>query len=372
MVKASYSITLVRVDDGVDIGRNLLIGTRNMTKNNDVFLIQGTIDTSEQFLGCDVLKTSSPWNGYKINLKNIISRLGLSVGDVLTYSIFSRTDVTPIKGVSYSSYSSPGVADLNGSISPTPSKDATNWRRLSRTFTITDEVLEVTNFRIESDYYEQPDYTNTVANVWFSAPKLELGDKATDWCQAIEDIATADDIKETSKVITDLSDKLNDRIGDAESLIEKLNESISMMVVDETGGSLMTQTADGWAFSMAETIKQIQDAAQGLSDLSSDVNNQNGNIEALEKAVEGLTRLSSYIRLNMDGPQPIIELGNTSAFKVRITNTAIEFVDGTTVPAYVTNKSLKIGKAEVEDELIFGGFAWQERNNGNMGLIWKG
>lgn len=47
-------------------------------------------------------------------------------------------------------------------------------------------------------------------------------------------------------------------------------------------------------------------------------------------------------------------------------------MDGTTVPAYVTNQSLKIGKAEVEDELAFGGFAFAERSNGNMGLIWKG
>lgn len=47
-------------------------------------------------------------------------------------------------------------------------------------------------------------------------------------------------------------------------------------------------------------------------------------------------------------------------------------MDGTSIPAYVTNQSLKIGRAEVEDELVFGGFAFAERANGNMGLIWKG
>ena len=32
---------------------------------------------------------------------------------------------------------------------------------------------------------------------------------------------------------------------------------------------------------------------------------------------------------------------------------------------------LLIRSAEIEDELVFGGFAFRERENGNMGLIWK-
>ena len=106
--------------------------------------------------------------------------------------------------------------------------------------------------------------------------------------------------------------------------------------------------------------------------MENNIDAQGGDITALENAVTGLEELTNYIRITTDGTEPCIELGNESSFKVLITNTSIKFMDGTTVPAYVTNQSLKIGKAEVEDELTFGGFAFAERSNGNMGLIWKG
>lgn len=134
----------------------------------------------------------------------------------------------------------------------------------------------------------------------------------------------------------------------------------------------MEQTSSGWIFSMGETLTQLQNAIDGIKSLENDIDAQGGDITALENAVTGLEKLTSYIRITTDGDEPCIELGNESSFKVLITNTAIKFMDGTTVPAYVTNQSLKIGKAEVEDELAFGGFAFAERSNGNMGLIWKG
>lgn len=92
----------------------------------------------------------------------------------------------------------------------------------------------------------------------------------------------------------------------------------------------------------------------------------------MQNVVKSLETLTSYIRISTDGEEPQIELGNEGSFKVVITNTAIKFMDGTSIPAYVTNQSLKIGRAEIEDELVFGGFAFAERANGNMGLIWKG
>ena len=123
---------------------------------------------------------------------------------------------------------------------------------------------------------------------------------------------------------------------------------------------------------MGETLAQIQAAADDLKNLEDELDANNGALDSLENVVAGLENLTSYIRISTDGDEPCLELGNGSSFKLLITNTAIKFMDGTTVPAYVTNQSLKIGKAEVEDELAFGGFAFAERSNGNMGLCWKG
>lgn len=183
---------------------------------------------------------------------------------------------------------------------------------------------------------------------------------------------TADGLEATTDAMEELASKMNERIESAELTINKIDNLISTLVVDANGGSLMKQTSDGWIFSMGETLAQLQAATDDLKALQEELGVSNGNIESLQNIVTGLETLTSYIRISTDGDEPCLELGNESSFKLLITNTAIKFMDGTSVPAYVTNQSLKIGKAEVEDELVFGGFAFSERSNGNMGLIWKG
>lgn len=179
-------------------------------------------------------------------------------------------------------------------------------------------------------------------------------------------------IDATTNAMDEISSRMNERIETAELTIDKINNLISTLVVDADGGSLMKQTSDGWIFSMGETLAQIQAAVDDLRTVEEGLDANNGALESLENVVAGLETLTSYIRISTDGDEPCLELGNGSTFKLLITNTAIKFMDGTTVPAYVTNQSLKIGKAEVEDELVFGGFAFAERSNGNMGLCWKG
>lgn len=202
--------------------------------------------------------------------------------------------------------------------------------------------------------------------------KFELGNKATDWTPAPEDMATADGLDSAVEATEDLSGRLTTRIEEMESTITQVADSISMMVVDQNGASLMEQTSTGWVFSMGETLAQLQSAIDDLKSVEDTLDVQEGTLTALQNVVNGLEELNNYVRISVDGDEPCIELGNESSFKLLITNTGIKMMDGTIIPAYVTNQSLKIGKAEVEDELAFGGFAFAERSNGNMGLIWKG
>ena len=69
---------------------------------------------------------------------------------------------------------------------------------------------------------------------------------------------------------------------------------------------------------------------------------------------------------------PCIELGKEdNPFKVRITNTAVAFMEGSSKIAYVNNQTLNIERAIVKNELQIGegaGFIWQKRSNGNLGL----
>lgn len=82
------------------------------------------------------------------------------------------------------------------------------------------------------------------------------------------------------------------------------------------------------------------------------------------------------IEVGTSSGRPYIELGaEGSDFKLRITNNKIEFKEGSTTPAWISDEKLYIEQAEVTDEFKFGGFVWSLHGSGtnkNLGLVWKG
>ena len=91
------------------------------------------------------------------------------------------------------------------------------------------------------------------------------------------------------------------------------------------------------------------------------------------RALKQTVFIAEYVKISTYEDEPCIELGEAdSDFKMRITNTQIVFMEGSGVVAHITNQSLHIKKAVVEEELQQGGFVWKARANGNLGLIWKG
>lgn len=163
------------------------------------------------------------------------------------------------------------------------------------------------------------------------------------------------------------------RLAEVETAIEKLSNSISMLVTDGTGVSLMSQTEDGWTFRTSEIQSIVDETSENLDTLTNDIGDINNTVEVLQQTVNDLGLFSEYIKIGIYENEPCIELGESdSDFKLIITNTRILFMEGTTLPAYISNQSLHIKKAVIEEELQQGGFVWTVRNNGNMGLVWKG
>ena len=159
----------------------------------------------------------------------------------------------------------------------------------------------------------------------------------------------------------------------SETLIQQLSESISMLVTDGNGTSLMTQTDSGWTFSTAEIQTKIASTAENLSNLTDELGDTNHTVDVLRQAVADLGEIAEYVKIGTYDDEPCIELGEgDSEFKLRITNTRILFMEGSSVIAHFTNQSLHIKKAVIEEELQQGEFVWKARANGNLGLIWKG
>lgn len=124
---------------------------------------------------------------------------------------------------------------------------------------------------------------------------------------------------------------------------------------DEKGEHKLEVSASSILMKLGDNTSTLEDA----------VDNVDQNINYLKEKTE-------YIAVGKDDDgNPYIELGKKdSDFKLRITNEKLEFYDGSSTPAYISNRKLMIKKAEVIDELRFGNFVWAKRPNGNMGLTW--
>lgn len=246
----------------------------------------------------------------------------------------------------------------------------TEWQKRSITLDIEDSIFSSGTGEITDDsYFVVNFYRYNLAGAQLKALKLELGNKATDWSPAPEDLATADDVTRANNA----ADSAQQTANDAETLIKQLSDNISTLVTDGNGTSLMTQTESGWVFSTSEIQKAVNATSEGLDTLTNTLGSTNNAVEVLQQAVKDLGTLAEYIKIGTYEGEPCIELGEgDSEFKLRITNTRIMFMEGSGIPAYFTNQSMHIKKAVIEEELQQGGFVWKARSNGNLGLVWKG
>lgn len=195
-------------------------------------------------------------------------------------------------------------------------------------------------------------------------PDEEVDEMKTDIASALE---TADTAKNTANIN---ATRINETLVD----IDSIKNIIASLITGQNGESLMTQTENGWTFSVNNILENLSDLNSGMSDANEELNSMTALIDALNKSVEDLGEYTEYIRFGVDdNDQPCIILGeNDSDFKVKITNTAIQFIQGTAVPASISNKKLNITDAEITGGLKQGGFEWRTRSNGNYGLVWKG
>lgn len=225
----------------------------------------------------------------------------------------------------------------------------------------------------------------TMDTYYIYHPQLEIGTLATDWSPAPEDVEN--DITNAQNSADEAQNAANnnaENIAMATTTIQQLAESISMLVRDGNGGSLIQQDSSGlWYFNISDLEQSLSDTANGLNNLEGIVLDANGQIDVLQSTAQALQARTEYVRSYTDeNDQPCLELGEgDSVFKVRITNTEIQFAEGTDVPTRINRKMLIIEKAMVRNELQFGDdeetdisgvWIWKRRSNGNLGLVWKG
>lgn len=206
--------------------------------------------------------------------------------------------------------------------------------------------------------------------------KLELGNKATDWTPAPEDVELEiDSVQSTADSAKTKADANQVDLAQARSELQLLSNSIASLVTDSNGSSLMTQTSDGWTFNIGSMKSNINKVSQDLNRLEGDVASVDTVLNRIESLSDDIAKKTAYITMTQDeNGAPCIELGKVdNDFKVRITNESIDFVQGSQKIAYITNRTLYIQSSVVTNTMQIGespGWVWARRANGNLGLRW--
>lgn len=156
--------------------------------------------------------------------------------------------------------------------------------------------------------------------------------------------------------------------------IELVKDMLKTLIVDADGSSMMTQTEDGFRFEMSSITQQLEDTSDKVGKLEEETGNNSETLGNVEKLVAKLEERTAYVdvKYTEDG-KPMIELGSgESEFQVIITNTHILFKEGTLTPASISNETMHIKNANVENLLQIGSVAWVKRANGHISLMPKG
>lgn len=222
--------------------------------------------------------------------------------------------------------------------------------------------------------------TSAETKITQNSEQIALMAKKTEVTEALGGYSTKE---ETEAAITLESDAIkssveetyatNERVTTAESLIQQLSNCISMLVTDENGESLMTQTDNGWTFSMKETAEAVSSLTSLLETLQQESGNTQATVDTLQQAVRDHGATLEYVTVTTYEDEPCIELGESdSNFKLLITNTRIMFMNGANVPTYINTNGLVTQNIEVKGEIVQGGYVMLNTSDGGWGLLWKG
>lgn len=170
------------------VGKNLYRNSDTYEGNGNAgWTVGGSIDRVEIKGNSYSIKTTGAWGGPGVNLKKLYEEGKIQVGDVLTYSVYFKTNFIPSGTVPFSftlyrGQTSGGLAvkqyQYNEIVPGT-------WYRLSSTFTVTDYSITSERARIEANYYDKSDQyyfgNNRTNYIWFAQPQVEKGSVLTDY-----------------------------------------------------------------------------------------------------------------------------------------------------------------------------------------------
>lgn len=253
----SYSVgsTLKGVNVG---GRNLLLNSRN-PKDGEYYIVanSGLLPTGNLFKNCTIFSCKNVWNALRVYFnKHVTERNVVHVGDKLTYSIYAKTDnnsVIDIMMFNRTFDDTTGQFNFDSQVRSFPLTK--EWAQYSITFTVTDSILKTSGTGMTYFGFEITSNTESGKYVYFTCPKLELGNIATDWTPAPEDVdADISNAQNSADKANTNANTANQNAGSAQNTANDASAKADQAKADAAAAS-----------SAAQKAKEQADAAQAAS-----------------------------------------------------------------------------------------------------------
>lgn len=280
--------------DNVQVGgRNLLL--KSLASDGDVGY-DGTV-VENKFCGRRACFTPNAWSGipmWKGRSPNFFNRNSIKIGDMVTASVYVmvESDTSTYTFYLYRANGADTTSGIQFEGMPTqtstlviPTMTGGVWYRLWCTFPITEYSLTNTsNMRFECNN----------RSVWWSSPKLELGNKPTDWSPAPEDYSTTTEMQSS---INQTAESIRSTVAATYVNNKTLSSYATKSQLEQTSTSLTSriQTTETTVAGMSTTVKNVDD----------------------------------YMTFARESGQPTLTIGSSSSsFRTKLTNTSEKFMQG--------------------------------------------
>lgn len=327
---------------------NLQIGGRNLKLNGDLkkgltaYGTEGDVNVSIEndvtYTKCAKVVFSTAYASERLYTTDYSNRYNL-LNTVYTLSFVAKAS-SNLKLNVYRAGTAQGIGETNLS---------TEWKKFEMTYTATG-TGSVT-FKL-----------NSAGTLYLANIKLELGNKATDWTPAPEDLIKS--------------------ITEANTAIEKTDEKISMKAsVDSvTEISNRANEIEGMLSEAKTTIARHEESIQMLTsdeftvkftNLVQQITSVDGKFEQYKE------KMDNWLRFDKNGN---LIIGSTRvpgqpAYEIMISKNRISFLLNDIEVAYISDDEMHINKSTVMESITIGRenqkFIWEMRGNGNLGLVWR-
>lgn len=219
------------------------------------------------------------------------------------------------------------------------------FKRVSVTWTIPSDADTFKHYDI---YFAI--HGNHQSDLYIKNLKLELGNKATDWTPAPEDVDEAINTERTERqsAIETKANEITSKVSETYVSNSSLNH------YKEEVSTQFSQTKSDFTWTINKSAEDTK------NELNGQINSVNGRLDGLKQTTDNV---NSYMSFDNDA----LTLGKSdSAFKTKITNKEWSILKDNAKVTYINDKTMYITDGQFTQSLKVGAFGFVPRANGSL------